>query len=94
MPTTHWTGEVTATHVAATHWTGEVTAAHWTSEVTATHVAAETTHVAATAAETSAATTVTSVRLLHCGRSKKQAACKSSNCNYSRFHDEPPKLRL
>jgi hypothetical protein len=91
MPTTHWTGEVTATHVAAE------TASHWTGEVTATHVAAtETaTHVAATTAKTSAPTAVTSVRLLHGGRSKKQAACKSSNCNkYSRFHDEPPKLRL
>jgi len=99
MPTANWTGEVTTTHVAATETATHVaaeTTAHWTGEVTTTHVAAtETaTHVAATTAEASAATAVSSVRLLHGGRSNKQAACKSSNCNkYSRFHDEPPKLR-
>jgi hypothetical protein len=67
---------------------GEMPTANWTGEVTTTHVAAtETaTHVAATTAEASAATAVSSVRLLHGGRSNKQAACKSSNCNkYSRF---------
>jgi hypothetical protein len=98
MPTSHWTGEVTAAHwtgeVAATHVATETTT-HWTGEVTAAHMAAtETaTHVAATTAETSATTAVTSVRFLHGGRSKKQATCKNRNCNnYSRFHDEPPKL--
>jgi hypothetical protein len=81
MPTSHWTGEVTAAH-----WTGEVTAAHMAATETATHGAA-------TTAETSATTAVTSVRFLHGGRSKKQATCKNRNCNnYSRFHDEPPKL--